>query len=294
MKRDKLWIKVGRKKLDISAESINLPSLDELDGVIFAFITRRNTIMPFAQELTPEQGVLAYLWGESTHSFASQPAKAGESVRIVGTDPFIIGSPGRKVNRFHDIVMHLVEQYPGKVRFFQYNTGGMGEIIEEREEDGIKKKHFIKKAERVPIKLMAAIQRGDLKGINGYEKGMFGTGQIARVEGQDLSKYDPRNFYSQQEIDFYLRDIVEGRMAFTESIAAAGLKDEVVKAAEESFRIMPKSKDRAFISTPVGGGAGGGKSGPAVEEKPEEEESPVERFWKPAGRMPAPPRHRRG
>jgi hypothetical protein len=50
--------------------------------------------MPFAQRLTPEQGVMAYLWGESTHSFATVPAKAGESVRIVGMDDFIIGAWG--------------------------------------------------------------------------------------------------------------------------------------------------------------------------------------------------------
>ena len=50
--------------------------------------------MPFAQRLTPEQGVMAYLWGESTHSFATVPVKAGESVRIVGMDDFIIGAWG--------------------------------------------------------------------------------------------------------------------------------------------------------------------------------------------------------
>jgi len=55
-----------------------VPPLDDLDGIIFAFITRRNSIMTFSQELTPEQGVLAYLWGESSHCYASQPEKAGE------------------------------------------------------------------------------------------------------------------------------------------------------------------------------------------------------------------------
>ena len=57
--------------------TLHYRSLEELDGLIFAFITRRNTIMNFSQELTPEQAVLAYLWGESTHSYASQPLKAG-------------------------------------------------------------------------------------------------------------------------------------------------------------------------------------------------------------------------
>ena len=134
--RDKLRVKRDGKLVGISSKSINLPSLDELDGIIFAFITRRNTIMPFAQELTAEQGVLAYLWGESTHSFATNPAKAGESVRIVGTDDFIIGSRARKVNRFYDIVMELTSKYPNKVKFMMYNTGGMGEIIDIKEEAG--------------------------------------------------------------------------------------------------------------------------------------------------------------
>jgi phosphoenolpyruvate carboxykinase (ATP) len=289
IKRNKLWIKVGRKKLHIYSDSINLPPLEELDGVVFAFITRRNTIMPFAQELTPTQGVLAYLWGESTHSFASQPAKAGESVRIVGTDPFIVGSRGRKVNRFYDIVTQLVEKYPDKVRFFQYNTGGIGEIIEQSEEDGVKKKKFIRKAERVPIDVMAAIQRGDLKKMNGYERGLFGTREIVRVEGKDLSHYDPGKFYSRAEIDEYLTEIVEGRRKFTELISDEGLKDEVVRAAEKSFEIMPKARDKAFVSPPDES-----PETPERDEKKTEEEeaTPVERFWQPPGRMPSPPRWR--
>jgi phosphoenolpyruvate carboxykinase (ATP) len=292
IKRDKLWIKVGRKRLNISSDSINLPTLDELDGLIFAFITRRNTIMPFAQELTPMQGVLAYLWGESTHSYASQPAKAGESVRIVGTDPFIVGSRGRKVNRFHDIVTKLVEDYPDKVRFFQYNTGGMGEIIEERTEDGVNKKNVVRKASRVPINLMAAIQRGDLKKINGYEQGIFGTREIVTVEGKDMGDYDPQRFYSQEEIDAYLQDIVNGRREYTEMIADEGLKDEIVSAAEKSFEIAPKTRARAFISKPEQEPEGGEEAGAEEEKGKEKEQSPVERFWQPTNRIPAPPRWR--
>jgi phosphoenolpyruvate carboxykinase (ATP) len=287
IKRDKIWIKVGRKKLRISSKSIDLPTLDELDGLVFAFITRRNTIMPFAQELTPEEGVLAYLWGESTHSYASQPARAGESVRIVGTDPFIVGSRGRKVNRFYDIVMELVNNYPGKVRFMQYNTGGVGEIIEQTEEDGIKKKSVIRKVKRVPIDVMASIQRGDLKGNNRYEIGILGRQAVVESEGRKLDEFDPRNFYSQEQIDSYLTDIVKGRMKFTDEIADEGLKKEIIEAAEQSFEIMPKRKDKVFVSKP-----GGGKKKAEKDAEGEEETSPVERFWKPSGRMPNPPRWR--
>ena len=240
IQRDKIGIMVGQKKVRISSKGINLPPVEDLDGVIFAFITRRNTIMPFAQELTAEQGVLAYLWGESTHSYASQPAKAGESVRTVGTDPFIIGSRARKVNRFHDIVMSLVAKHPEKISFLQYNTGGIGEIIEEVDFEGTKKKKIVRKVTRVPIEVMASIQRGDLKGTNHYELGMLGTKAIARVAGRAIDEYDPRKLYPAEEVKRYLADLVKGRIKFTEEIALEGLKPEIARAAEKSFGILPK------------------------------------------------------
>lgn len=289
MLRDHLKIKVGGKLRRISSKGIDLPSLEDLDGVVFAFITRRNTIMPFGQELTPEQGVLAYLWGESTHSYASQPLKAGESVRMVGTDPFIIGSRGAKVNKFYDIVMELVERYPDKVKFVQYNTGGVGEIIETYGEDGEKKKKQIRKVRRVPIDIMASIQRGDLKEANTYEKGIFGTKGVVKAEGQSLDEFDARNYYSQEEIDKYLAGIVEGREKHTAEIATEGLREEVLRAAEKSFEIAPKRRDKIVVppTAPVGG-----RAEPKPDEK-EEEPSPVDRFWQPTGRIPNPPRHRK-
>ncbi len=237
--RDKLRVRQNGKLVGISAPSVDLPPLDAMDGLIFAFITRRNTIMPFAQALTPEQGILAYLWGESTHSYASSPEKAGESVRIVGTDPFIIGSRGRKVNRFHDIIMTLTDRFGEKIQFYMYNTGGMGEIIETTDENGIMQKKLVRRTERVPINLMAAIQRGDLRGTNAYEKGILGTKSIVNVEGAPLSQYRLENFYTPAQIDAYLAEIVDGRRKYTELIASEGLRPEIQRAAEKSFQIHP-------------------------------------------------------
>ncbi len=242
-----LRIKHRNRMIRIEAKGVNLPAAEELDGVIFAFITRRNTIMPFAQRLTPEQAVLAYLWGESSHSFASQPAKAGESVRTVGTDPFIIGSRAAKVNTFFEIISELCERFPDKISFYQYNTGGIGEILEERVEDGRKKKNMIRKAKRVPIDLMAALQRGDLYGTNRYEKGRFGTREIVRCEGGSLAEYDPARYYSKEEIDTYLEDIVAGREKFTGEIVDEGLTPEVLRFAEQSYGIV-KDRSRVFIA----------------------------------------------
>jgi phosphoenolpyruvate carboxykinase (ATP) len=207
--------------------------------------------MPFAQKLTLEQAALAYLWGESTHSFASEPAKAGESVRTVGTDPFIVGSRGFKVNRFYEILKGLESKYPDKLHFYQYNTGGMGEILETIEEDGAKRKNMIRKTERVPINLMAAIQRGDLRGTNKYRKSVFGTREAYECQGGDLSPYDITKYYSKEQVDNYLREIVSGRRKFTEEIAAEGLNEEIIKAAEKSYSISPDAK-KAVVSAGIG------------------------------------------
>ncbi len=246
IQRKKLRVKIKRKMENIFSDSINLPPIEELDGLIFAFITRRNTIMSFAQELTPAQAVLAYLWGESTHSYASQPEKAGETVRIVGTDPFIIGSRAKKVNRLYEILMTLSSNYPDKLKCMQYNTGGVGEVIETYEENGKKKKRLVRKVKRVPINLMAQIQRGDVRGTNQYEKGRLGTREIAKVEGQSLDEWDPRKYYSEEDIQQYIHKLVEGRRAFTQQVAEEGLRDEVLWAAERSFRI-DKSEQKSKV-----------------------------------------------
>jgi len=254
--------------------SLNLPPLDELDGLVFAFITRRNTIMTFAQRLTPIQAALAYLWGESSHSYASNPAKAGESVRTVGTDPFIVGSRGHKVNLFYKIIMGLASNYPGKVFFYQYNTGGMGEIIGQSEKGGPKK--VVRKTERVPIDTMAAIQRGDLRGTNQYRESFLGTEEIVSAEGADLSSYVPEKYYSRDQIDEYLRDLVNGRRKFTEKVAEEGLMPEIIRAAEESFSIAPEKETKVFMPS-------NRKEAPP----PKEKSKPVTRLtdWKPNPRL---------
>ncbi len=265
IRKDKLRVKVGKKFVPIEADGINLPPLEQLDGLAFAFITRRHTIMPFAQRLSLEQAALAYLWGESTHSYASEPAKAGESVRTVGTDPFIIGSRGFKVNRFYEILKGLDAKYPGKLMFFQYNTGGVGEILERTEVGGQVKKTLVRKAVRVPIDLMAALQRGDLRGTNKYRKCMFGTEEAYETVGGDLTPYEPSKFYSQEQIDYYLTDLVNGRKKFTEEVSAEGLNADILKAAEKSFAISPKEKPK-FVSP--GMDIAKGEKKPAIDTTP--------------------------
>jgi phosphoenolpyruvate carboxykinase (ATP) len=154
-------------------------------------------------------------------------------VRIVGMDDFIIGAQGRKVNAFYDIVMVLVHRYPGKVHFFQYNTGGMGEIIETDPATG--KKVLVRKAQRVPIDLMAALQRGHLRGTAEHAPGPLGTEYVVGCEGVDLAAWDPARFYSQEQIQAYVAELVAGRREFTDRIAAQGLRKDIVALAHKEL-----------------------------------------------------------
>jgi phosphoenolpyruvate carboxykinase (ATP) len=72
----------------------------------------------------------------------------------------------------------------------------MGEIIEVDKATG--KKKLVRKVTRVPIDLMAALQRGDLRGTNEYTKGRLGTEYVVKAEGTELSQYDAHTYYSDE------------------------------------------------------------------------------------------------
>ena len=123
-------------------------------------------------------------------------------------------------------------------------------IAAENDEDGsIKKKHMIRKVNRVTLDLMAGIQRGDFRHTNRYELGPFGTHQIVKVEGFNLSPYDVSNFYSSEQIEDYMQDLVQGRRKFTEEVAAEGLNSELLDAAERSYRIV-RGEHKPAAETP--------------------------------------------
>jgi phosphoenolpyruvate carboxykinase (ATP) len=125
----------------------------------------------------------------------------------------------------------------------------MGEIIKK---DGDGKRTLVRKAERVPISVMAAIQRGDFRGSNRYERGRFGTGELVQGEEGDMKRWQARNFYSEAEIETYLRDIVEGRRKHTALIAAQGLRPEIVHLSEDACdSLAPHAKRQVAIPREV-------------------------------------------
>jgi phosphoenolpyruvate carboxykinase (ATP) len=105
-------------------ESIDVPPLEELDGLFILINTRANTVVPILQELTPEQCAAYFVLGESIETAAGDPTKAGQSTRVVGMNAFIVGDPAEEGNLFYE----YLKRYENKVRCVLMNSGGVGEI----------------------------------------------------------------------------------------------------------------------------------------------------------------------
>ncbi len=103
-----------REHLSSADDDIDLAGVDQV------FFITRNPTMPPVAKLSPEEAAVAFMLGESIETSAGDPSKAGESIRVVGTNPFIIGSKGDEGNRFRDLITDA------DVDCFVLNTGHLG------------------------------------------------------------------------------------------------------------------------------------------------------------------------
>lgn len=97
------------------------PGTIDLDGVDQLFFITRNPICPPVARLTPDQAAVAFMLGESVETSAGDPDRAGESIRVVGTNPFIIGSRAEEGNLLRGLVDHL------DIDSYLLNTGHLGQ-----------------------------------------------------------------------------------------------------------------------------------------------------------------------
>ncbi|ELY70377.1 phosphoenolpyruvate carboxykinase (ATP) [Natronobacterium gregoryi] len=106
---------VQREQLASAGKDIDLERIDQV------FFITRNPLMPPIAKLTDEQAAVAFMLGESIETSAGDPSRAGESIRVVGTNPFIVGPEGEEGNLFYDLVSSL------EVDCYVINTGSLGE-----------------------------------------------------------------------------------------------------------------------------------------------------------------------
>jgi phosphoenolpyruvate carboxykinase (ATP) len=105
---------VRREHLRGAGTDIDLDRVDQL-----FFITRNPLMAPVAR-LTDRQAAVAFMLGESIQTSAGDPDAAGESVRVVGTNPFIVGPEGEEGNRFYELLREI------GIETYLINTGGVG------------------------------------------------------------------------------------------------------------------------------------------------------------------------
>jgi len=177
---------VVRRELDFTDDRIDLDHVD----LIF-FITRRDTIVPPAARLNPEQAAAYFMLGESIITSAADPTKAGQSVREVGTNPFIVGSEGEEGNLFY----RIIKKNP-KVQCFLLNTGGFG-------------------GQKIKIQDSAAFIREIARSRVEWRKDeTWGYEVPASVPGVDLARYEASRFYKPEEIEAFTESLRAERIAW--------------------------------------------------------------------------------
>ncbi len=205
---------------------IDLPPLEELDGLLLFFNTRRNTVVPILQELTAEQAAAAFMLGESIETAAGDPTMAGKSRRIVGTNPFIVGPPEEEGRLFYEFLC----RHGSKIRCFLMNTGGVGELRDPSDPSKV-----VRQPERPWKSGIGFVTRAVFRGTALWaEDPDFGTrvlvGGVTDEHGNpyDMERFDPRKLYDTATRERLVRGLRRERREYMEKFS--GLDPGIAQA----------------------------------------------------------------
>jgi phosphoenolpyruvate carboxykinase (ATP) len=166
------------KRRDI-AFSDNVIDLERVDNIVF--ITRHNEIVPPVVRLSREWGAAAFMLGESVETSAGDPTEAGKQKRVVGTNPFIVGSEEDEGNIF----LRILRKNP-HIQCFLLNTGRVGGTA------GGQKITVIDS-----VKILEMIARDS---ITWKTDAFWGYEVPVEIPGLDLTRFDLGNFYSDDDV----------------------------------------------------------------------------------------------
>ena len=167
---------VKRRDIAFTDHDINLEKVH-----FMIFITRRQDIVPPVMRLTPEWAAAAFMLGESVETSAGDPTQAGKSLRVVGTNPFIIGSEEEE----GEIFLSILRNNPD-IQCFLVNTGKVG---------GPDRGQKITVADSV--KIVEMIGRDEIV----WERDEFWGYEVpVHIPGIDLGRFDLSNYYTEEEI----------------------------------------------------------------------------------------------
>jgi phosphoenolpyruvate carboxykinase (ATP) len=179
---------VKRKDIAFTDNQIDIPRVD-----FILFITRRHDIVPPVVRLSQEWAAAAFMLGESVESSAGDPTQAGKSLRVVGTNPFIVGSHAEEGNMF----LNILKENPG-IQCFTLNTGHVG---------GLDRGQKIKVRDSVKIIEMIAKDR-----ITWRWDDFWGYDVPSAIPGVELDRFEPTNYYSDEQIERLSYDLKRERL----------------------------------------------------------------------------------
>jgi len=166
------------KRRDIAFTDNDI-DLEQTNFVIF--INRRYDILPPVVRLSPEWGAAAFMLGESVETSAGDPAEAGKSKRVVGTNPFIVGSEEEEGNIF----LNILRKNPD-MQCFILNTGTVG---------GPERGQSIKVQDSV--KILEMIARDAIK----WKRDDFWGYEVpVEIPEVDLSRFTLNNYYPDDQM----------------------------------------------------------------------------------------------
>jgi len=179
---------VKRRDIAFTDDQIDMGRVD-----FILFITRRYDILPPVVRLNPEWAAAAFMLGESVETSAGDPAEAGKAKRVVGTNPFIIGSHAEEGNMFLDIL----RQNP-HIQCFILNTGKIGGMVRGQK---ITVKDSVKIIEMV-AKDKITWRRDDF----------WGYDVPSEIPGIELEGFEPKNYYSDEQMEQLSTDLKRERL----------------------------------------------------------------------------------
>jgi len=179
---------VKRRDIAFTDSEIDLEKVDYM-----VFITRHYDIMPPVVRLNPEWAAAVFMLGESIETSAGDPTQAGKALRVVGTNPFIVGEEEEEGNIF----LSLLRNNPD-IQCFILNTGKVG-----GEDRGQKITH------RDSLKILEMIARDKIA----WQKDEFWGYEVPlHIPGEDLERFNLSNYYTEEQIQEMSEDLKRERL----------------------------------------------------------------------------------
>ncbi|MBN2025811.1 MAG: phosphoenolpyruvate carboxykinase (ATP) [Actinobacteria bacterium] len=197
---------VKRGDVAFTDDQIDLPKVHNI-----VFITRRQDVVPPIAKLSPEFGAAAFMLGESIETSAGDPTMAGRAIRVVGTNPFIVGSEAEEGNIF----LSILRRNPD-IDCYMINTGQVGAT------EGLAGENI---TVRDSVKIIEMIAREEIKW---KEDTFWGYEVPEEIPGMDYARFDLSNFYQPDEIYSLKEALRKERIEWLERFD--GLDPDIINA----------------------------------------------------------------